>query len=174
MREIVISGPWSWLDPIMSDPNHESGLHVQINKLGLLTRIYLENDVFSAKIFSGGMRVFLDAYTIESCLALSQSGVSFEGYPCWITATSGDLEVPNEWPASTNVDGEGNSTPKTFEQWCSSQNHTMYEDNGSVFAGNFKKHGWGFTASVPSFAGFGLLNESDAKDKIEALNPVEV
>ena len=72
MADIKIEGDWSWLDPIMSDPNHPSGLHLQITKLGLLTRIILDGDKFNATIFSGGRAAFLESYTVAAAVALDR------------------------------------------------------------------------------------------------------
>ena len=171
MSDIKISGPWAWLDPIMSDPTHP--MNSQVVKLGLLTRIELFGDVFKATIFSSGRDAFLSEYTVDSALALDAAGVSFEGYPCWITCDDITANVPSDWPQSSNVDEDGNSTPKTFAQWCADQNHDVYTDANGSFAGNFQKHGWDFLVDVSADAGFGVIDESVAKSRIEALAPAE-
>ena len=173
MADIKIEGLWSWLDPIMSDPNHPSGLHLQITKLGLLTRIILDGDKFNATIFSGGRSAFLESYTVASAVALNAAGVSFEGYPCWITVDDPATLVPSDWPAAVNVDEDGNETLKTFAEWCETNRHDIYTDGSGSFAGNFHKHGWSFLMKVNDSADFGLIDESVAKARIEALQPVE-
>ena len=173
MSDIKIEGDWSWLDPIMSDANHPSGLHLQITKLGLLTRLTLNGDKFSATIFSGGRSAFLESYTVASAVALDAAGVSFEGYPCWITVDDPTTLVSNDWPAAVRVDEDGNESLKTFAEWCESQRHEIYTDGSGSFAGNFHKFGWSFLMKVNDDADFGLIDESAAKARIEALQPAE-
>ena len=173
MADIKIEGLWAWLDPIMSDPNHPSGLHLQITKLGLLTRIILDGDKFNATIFSGGRSAFLESYTVDAAVALDAAGVSFEGYPCWITCSNPETLVSNDWPSAVNVDDEGNETLKTFAEWCETNRHDVYTDGSGSFAGNFHKFGWSFLMKVNNDADFGLIDESVAKARIEALQPVE-
>jgi len=172
MADIKIVGDWQWLDPIMEDPTDP--MHLQITKLGLLTRITLNGDKFNATIFSGGRDAFLTSYPVVNAVGLNQlAGVTFDGYPCWITCSDETTLVPNDWPAAVNVDEDGNETLKTFAEWCEGQKHTVYTDDIGVFAGNFHKHGWSFLMKVNDSADFGLIDESSAKTRIEALQPAE-
>ena len=174
MADIKIEGPWAWLDPIMSDPNHPSGLHLQITKLGLLTRLILDGDKFNATIFSGGRAAFLDSYPVANAVGLNQlAGVTFEGYPIWITVDDPTTLVGSDWPAAVSIDDEGNESLKTFTEWAEGQRHDVYTDGSGSFAGNFHKFGWEFLMKVNDDADFGLIDESVAKARIEALNPVE-
>lgn len=174
MSDIKIEGDWAWLDPIMSDPNHPSGLHLQITKLGLLTRLILDGDKFNATIFSGGRSAFLDSYPVANAVGLNQlAGVTFEGYPIWITVDDPTTLVGNDWPAAVNVDEDGNETLKTFAEWCEGQRHDVYTDGSGSLAGNFHKFGWSFLMKVNDSADFGLVDESAAKSRIEALTPAE-
>ena len=172
MADIKIEGDWSWLDPIMSDPTDP--MYNQITKLGLLTRIILDGDKFNATIFSGGRSAFLDSYPVANAVGLNQlAGVTFEGYPIWITCSDPTTLVGSDWPAAVSIDDEGNESLKTFAEWCEGQRHEIYADGSGSFAGNFHKFGWSFLMKVNDDADFGLIDESVAKARIEALQPVE-
>ena len=81
--------------------------------------------------------------------------------------------VGSDWPAAVNVDDDGNESLKTFAEWCEGQRHDVYTDGSGSFAGNFHKFGWSFLMKVNDDADFGLIDESVAKARIEALQPVE-
>ena len=129
------------------------------------------------------IRLFLDGdedakvtpVTPESALGIFgvEGVLSFTGYPLWVSAKDADAELPAFFPNSTYYaeDDEDQEKPlqRTFAEWVKSQNHGLYDVDGVTFAGDFAQHGLDFAAQVYADAGYGLLEDSDAKTKIASI-----
>jgi len=116
--------------------------------------------------------LFLSMVGVQSALAINATEgiLSFTGYPIWISTTDASAQVPSFFPASVRYadDDLEQATPiqKTFSEWVSDQSHDLYTIDGVTFAGDFARHGLSFAAQVYTDAGYGLLEDSDARTKI--------
>lgn len=143
---------------------------------GLDPKFEGENFTYEPKdirlFLDGDEDAMVDPITPEVALGIfGVDGVeSFEGYPLWISATDASAQVPSFFPASVRYaeDDEEQTTPiqKTFAEWVSDQSHDLYTIDGVTFAGDFARHGLDFAAQVYADAGYGLLEDSDARTKI--------
>ena len=112
--------------------------------------------------------LFMSLIDLTTAIGISQTTgiVEFSGYPLWFTATDATTEVPDFFPASVYYadDDEDQATPlqKTFSQWVSDQNYTLYDYAGGVFAGNFNRYSLPFAAQVLAADGFGLMGHATA------------
>jgi len=141
---------------------------------GLDPKFEGENFTYEPKdirlFLDGDEDAMVDPITPEVALGIfGVDGVeSFEGYPIWISATDASAQVPSFFPSSIKYADEDDEvgSQKTFEEWVSDQNHDLYTIDGVTFAGDFARHGLGFASQVYADAGYGLLEDSDARTKI--------
>lgn len=116
--------------------------------------------------------LFLSMVNVPTALEITATEgiLSFTGYPLWISATDATAQVPSYFPQSVKYaeDDLEAETPiqKTFSEWVIDQNHDLYTINGVTFAGDFWRHGLDFASQVYADAGYGLLEDSDARSKI--------
>lgn len=167
MSKIQIIGSTEFYDDAMDDETHPFN--------ALVKKLQRYDVKFSGTKFTYTVehkQLFLSEVNAATAIALnSLDGVeSFEGYPIWISATDASAAVPDYFPDSTYYDESDDEgafpIQKTFSEWVIDQNHDLYTIDGVTFAGDFWRHGLDFASQVYADAGYGLLEDSDARSKI--------